>query len=66
MEGAVLTVFYQKLHQNNGFKFESVGVGVGPVLLWQYSQYACLDSVYSIRTFNFVRKIVSLKCILIF
>ena len=29
------------VQQNNGCRFEFVGVGGGPVLLWQYSQYAC-------------------------
>ena len=29
MDGAILAVRYQKGHQNNGFRFEFVGVGGG-------------------------------------
>ena len=42
MDGAILAVLFQRLHQNNGCRFQFVGVGGAPVLLQQYSQYACL------------------------
>ena len=40
MEGAILAVPYQKVHQYNGSRLEFVWVGGGPVLLKQYFQYA--------------------------
>ena len=33
MDGAILGVLYQRVHQNNGCRFQFVGVGGGPVLL---------------------------------
>ena len=42
MDRVILVVLYFKKHGNNGCRFKFVGVGGGPVLLLQYSQYACL------------------------
>ena len=42
MEAAILAVLYLKVHWNKVCRFHFVGVGGGPVLLKQYSQYACV------------------------
>ena len=38
--------YLKMVHQNNGCRFEFVGVGGGPVLLQQYFQYAFICCPY--------------------
>ena len=42
----ILTVIFWKVHEHNSCLFKFVGAGGGPVLLKQYSQYACFLWIY--------------------